>query len=279
MKATKAAKKAKGVDESKQAQHDDADADAEPMQEEEAGSPAAAAPAPAAGAAVFVPDAVADEEKEEEEEEEEKEEDAMQDDEVPAAPAPAAAATTTTPNLDAAPTSAPAAAPAPPPPAALSPPERASLFSLWEAEAAELAAAFSARLPLTPWPSNSSSSPRLASQGAPTPLELAPFLVGRGEPLSELSARVCAALGGENPESEAGIGAKETLLSVDVVKSEILALAKRSLVGCSSLHDAEAASKLSGGSSLEDSTEGRLWHWELREPRKCPSKFKAAAAR
>ena len=68
----------------------------------------------------------------------------------------------------------------------LSAAQRLSLVVLWDAEAAQLAAAFSARPPLTPWP-RLEAAPlppprRLASQGAPTPLELAPFLVDRGDP-------------------------------------------------------------------------------------------------
>ena len=210
--------------------------------------------------------------------------------------APAGEQTTTTTKLDddaaaAAPTSAPSSALPSTETAALSAAERLSLIALWDAEAARLAAAFSARPPLTPWPAPGAPPPppRPASKGAPTPLELAPFLLDRGDPLSELSARVCAALGGESSSSEAGKeggGGASTadaafavpLLSVDVVKSEILALAKRTLVGCSSLPDAEAASKQSGGNALEDASPGRIWHWELREPRRAPKQLRAACA-
>ena len=263
---------------------------------EEAGAAAAAAPPPAAvnDDGAVIDEAAADEGEKEEEEEK-----------VQAAPAALeeerAAATM---NLDNATAAAAAAAPtssAPPSSTtaettSLSAAQRLSLVVLWDAEAAQLAAAFSARPPLTPWP-RLEAAPlppprRLASQGAPTPLELAPFLVDRGDPLSELSARVCAALGGETSAatlSEAGTeggdastaapaaAAAAALLSVDVVKSEILALAKRSLVGCSSLAEAEVAAsrRLAGGNSLEDAAPGRLWHWELREPRRAPAKFRA----
>ena len=84
--------------------------------------------------------------------------------------------------------------------------------------------------------------------------------------LRSSSARVCAALGGEtlhrNPVPRRGrkeetlrlprqpTAAAAALLSVVVVKSEILALAKRSLVGCSSLAEAEVGPGLGLGLGL-----------------------------
>ena len=111
------------------------------------------------------------------------------------------------------------------------PPLSASSLAAWGAEADALLSRLAASLPLVPWPSPGTVLPRPSSR-PPTGFEVGPFLVGRGDPLSALAPRLCAALGGEGAEHAPSDGEPpSSLLTVAAVRSAIIDAAVRRAVG------------------------------------------------